>query len=174
MASLSIFVHVSQKRSKMSSEMDAPADPWAEANLAAARLGCGICGGVVRQPPASDPFSKGPYQGRYWCSDCWTLYWHDHPEHLADSATKLYVAIEAAQIRATRSWTILFEDGQNKAYLTERGTLVITLAPVEGFGPGEYLPDQFQILVRILREVDRKGLPGFTLAEVREVESRGL
>jgi hypothetical protein len=134
-------------------------------NMAAALLGCGLCGGAVRTPPASDPFSTGSYAGRYWCADCWTLYWHEHPEHLADSPSRLYVAKEAQRIRCARGWELLFEEGDNKAFLTERGTLMIQLSPVEGFGVGEYHPDQFRVLVRALREIDRKNVPGFSLEE---------
>lgn len=139
--------------------------PAAAANEAAARLGCGICGGAIRlSPNASDPFSEGPYRGRYWCADCWTLYWHEHPEHLADAASKRYVSEQATRIKKDRGWELLFEEGENRAYLTERGTLIINLMPMEGFGVGEYHPEQFQALIKALHEIDKKNIYGFTLA----------
>jgi len=68
--------------------------------VAAANLGCGICGGTIVDPvDGGDPFSGGPYQGRYWCASCWTLYYAEHPEHLADESTKKFIALEAAEIR---------------------------------------------------------------------------
>ena len=137
--------------------------PAFHANEAAAALGCGVCGGSVRMPPSSDPFSQGPYRGRYWCADCWTVYWDEHPHHLADAASRRYVAEQAREIRKTRGWELLFEEGENRAYLTERGTLIISLAPIEGFGLGEYHPDQFQVLLRAIHEIDKKNIHGFTL-----------
>lgn len=142
--------------------------PAYAANLAAAGLGCGICGGLVRTPPSSDPFSQGPYRGRYWCADCWTLYWDEHPHHLADSASRRYNASEATRIRKERGWELLYEEGENRAYLTERGTLIMMLAPMEGFGLGEYHPEQFQTLLKILKAVDQKAIYGFTLTPAPE------
>lgn len=142
--------------------------PGYAANIAAAGLGCGICGGLIRTPPSSDPFSQGPYRGRYWCVDCWTLYWDEHPEHLADASSRRYNAEEAAKIRKNRGWEVLFEDGENRVYLTERGTIIILLEPKEGFGIGEYHPEQFQTLLRMIRELDQKQIYGFTLSPAPE------
>jgi hypothetical protein len=139
--------------------------PEYAANIEAAALGCGLCGGHVQTPSkmSSDPFSQGPYRGRYWCHDCWALYWDEHPECLADSASRRYNAEEATRIRKGRHWEILFEDGENHVYLTERGTIIILLEPKEGFGVGEYHPEQFQTLLRMIRELDQKQIYGFTL-----------
>lgn len=135
------------------------------ARAAAAALGCGICGGVIVDPiNGGDPFSAGPYQGRYWCDQDWTLYYDEHPEHLADEATKRYVKAEAEQIRKNRGWELLYEEGENRVYLTERGTLLFRLSAREGYGAGEYHPDDFQMLLRALSEVDRKGISGFTFS----------
>lgn len=139
-----------------------------EARVAAAALGCGICGGTIVDPAnGGDPFSAGPYQGRYWCADCWTLYYDEHPEHLADDSTKRFIRAEAQAIRKareTRGWELLHEDGGHRAYLTERGTLLLMLSPREGYGAGEFHPDDFQMLLRMLAAVDQKGVPGFTFA----------
>lgn len=129
---------------------------------AAASLGCGICGGAIVDPiNGGDPFSGGPYIGRYWCADCHTLYYSEHPEHLADDATKRFVAAEAAEIRKGRGWELLYEEGGNKVYLTKRGTVLLRLEPREGYGAGEYHPEDFQLLARIFTEIDRKGIAGF-------------
>lgn len=134
-----------------------------QVRAAAATLGCGICGGPIVDPiNGGDPFSFGPYAGRYWDADCWTLYYDEHPEHLADEATRRFVKAEAEQIRKNRGWELLFEEGDNRVYLTERGTLLFKLAAREGYGAGEYHPDDFQLLLRALTEVDHKGVPGFT------------
>jgi hypothetical protein len=144
--------------------MDFRDGPVYRVRASAAALGCGICGGEIVDPiNGGDPFSVGPYQGRYWCADCWTLYYDEHPEHLCDEATRRFVRAEADQIRKGRGWELLHEEGDHRAYLTERGTLLVKLAPREGYGAGEFHPDDFQVLVRILGEVDRKGIPGFTL-----------
>ncbi len=137
--------------------------PTYKVRASAAALGCGICGGVIVDPiNGGDPFSAGPYQGRYWCENDWTLYYDEHPEHLADEATRRFVRAEADQIRKSRGWELLYEEGDHRAYLTERGTLLLKLAPREGYGAGEFHPDDFQLLLRALTEIDRKGVPGFT------------
>lgn len=128
----------------------------------AAAQGCGICGGPIVDPEnGGDPFSTGPYQGRYWCEQDWTLYYNDHPEHLADDATKRFIAAEAEEIRKSRGWELLFEEGEHKVYLTARGTLLFRLAPRPGYGAGEYHPEDFQLLLRALTEVDQKKIDGF-------------
>lgn len=134
---------------------------------AAAALGCGICGGLIPDPiSGGEPFMSGPYQGRYWCPSCWVLYYHDHPEHLADEATKRFIAKEAEEIRRQRGWEILFEESDNRIYLTGRGTLLFRMAPREGYGAGEYHPDDFQLLLRAIAEVERKAIPGFTPIQI--------
>jgi hypothetical protein len=134
-----------------------------QVKAAAAAMGCGMCGGPVVDPiNGGDPFSSGPYQGRYWCAECWTLYHSDHPEHLADQATVKFIAAEAAEIRKSRGWELLFEEGENRVFLTERGTILFQWKPREGYGAGEYHPEDFQLLLRSLAEIDTKGIQGFT------------
>lgn len=82
-----------------------PGDPKEyQARVRAAKLGCGVCGAALhrRESPAGDPFSTGGYKGRYWCSDCWTLWYDEHPEHLADDESRQYIAKEAERIRSDR------------------------------------------------------------------------
>jgi hypothetical protein len=141
--------------------------PTYKVRAAAAALGCGICGGSIVDPvEGGDPFSAGPYLGRYWCSSCWTIYYSEHPEHLADDATRRLIGMEAAAIRKGRGWELVYEEGENKVYFTERGTLLLKLAPREGYGAGEYHPEDFQLLARIFAEIDRKGFAGFTFSSV--------
>lgn len=137
--------------------------PTYHARAAAAALGCGACGGAIVDPiNGGDPFSGGPYQGRYLCQACWTCFYDEHPDYLADDASRRYVAAEAAAIRKSRGWELLFEEGDHKVYLTARGTLLIKLAPREGYGAHEYHPEDFQLLLRALAEIDQKGVVGFT------------
>ncbi len=149
--------------------------PRNPSNLNAASFGCGICGGAIQSgrrcgmcqgqnpPPSGDPFQDGPYRGRYWCSDCWSVYWSEHPEHLADEATRQFVAQEAARIRNERGQELLHQEGENRVYLTGRGSIIIMLQPMEGFGLWEFHPDQYQALLRAMRELDRKEIPGFRM-----------
>lgn len=132
-------------------------------NIYAASLGCGQCGGAVKTPPVGptgDPFQAGPYKGRYWCMDCWTLYWDAHPEHLADEDSRRYVADEALQVRLRRGAELLFEEGDNRVFLTDRGTLVFDISSSNGHGLSEYDPDRFGRLVRALKGVNGK-VPGY-------------
>ena len=115
--------------------------------------------------PSGDPFQDGPYRGRYWCSSCWVIYWSERPENLADEESRKFVANEAADIKRERGQELLHEEGENKVYLTARGSIIIMLQPVEGFGLWEFHPDQFQALVRAIRELDRKEIPGFRMTE---------
>lgn len=100
--------------------------------------------------------------------DCWVLYWNEHPGHLADERTRRFISDEAARIRHEKGRELLHQEGETRVYLTERGSIVIMLEPVEGFGPNEFHPDQYRALVRAMRELDRKEIPGFRLNEESE------
>jgi hypothetical protein len=149
-------------------------------NLEAAKKGCGGCGGPVRIPPAGDPFSDGPQKGRYRCAECWTLWWDEHPGDLVDEETREYVAAEASKIRIRRAHEarikerhgmtlgqaeILFEDGESRVFLTERGTLLFSIDCPEHFSPDEFDPDRLRTLARALAVVHQK-FPDFGLARV--------
>lgn len=135
--------------------------------LHAAQRGCGKCSAqipwfVTGQPPAGEPFRTGQYKGRFWCSSCWTLYWDAHPHDLADEASRDYVAEEAAAIRLKRNSEMLYSDDEgSRAFLTERGTVVLSLALSPGCGPNEFDADRFQILIKALQAVAAGGIPGF-------------
>jgi hypothetical protein len=143
-------------------------DPRAYAlKIAAARMGCGQCGGALRIPPSGDPFTGGPWRGRYLCQDCWTLYYADHPEHLADPETVDFIQKEAEYIkvkRAVEGAEILFEEGDNRAYLTGRGTLVFRLENTPGQNADEYDPVRFQLLLRAIHAIDVKSVAGYSLS----------
>lgn len=130
----------------------------------AAKMGCALCGAQgLRIPPAGDPFSSGPYQGRYWCADCWTLYYDEHPVHLADIETRQFVSEEAKQIRLDRlrkGAELVYEDGDNRIFLTERGTLLIDLKGTVPLQPCEYDPEKFGALLRAIQGVQGK-IPGY-------------
>lgn len=123
-------------------------------------MGCGICQGAIKTAPRSDPFSGGPWRGRYLCTDCWVLYWFDHPEDLADLATKQAVAEEAKQIRFKRGSELLYEDGVNRIFLSARGTLIFDIHSVVEHAANEYDPERFQALVKALKAVSGK-VPGY-------------
>jgi hypothetical protein len=140
-------------------------------NVRAAQEGCGECGGPLKLPsngiPAGDPFSAGRYQGRYLCGDCWTLYYDEHPEELADQESRRFVSQEADRIRVERGLSIevpemLFQEGDSRAHLMPNGTVRIQIARTSGIGSEEFDPARFQILVRALRAIDQKGVSGFT------------
>jgi len=131
-----------------------------KAKDAAARLGCPQCQGPIRVPPAGDPFSQGPNRGRYLCAECWTLYWDEHPEDLADEESRQYVREEAKQIRLKRGAELLFEEGRNRVYLSNRGTLVFDIKSAVPTAENEYDPERFQLLARALRAISGK-VPGY-------------
>lgn len=138
-----------------------------DAAVQAAMLGCAICGGMVRVPPAGDPFSGGPWRGRYLCQDDWTLYYSEHPEHLADQATVNYIKREAEKIkleRATKDAEILFKEGESMVFLTSSGTIAFRLEKSDSMASEEYDPARFELLVRALQAVDQAAVPGYTFA----------
>ena len=133
----------------------------------AGKLGCAICHAVLRVPagraPAGDPFSAGPYQGRYWCADCWTLYYDEHTEHLADADTREFVSEEAKKIRLDRlrnGAEMIYQDGENRAFLTERGTILFDIPAAVVLQPMEFDPDRYNAMVKALHAVKGK-VPGY-------------
>lgn len=109
-----------------------------------------------------EPFSSGPDQGRYWCLSCWILYWAEHPDCLADDASRRLVADEARLILLERKGLeVLFKEGDHSIYLTERGTLLFDIKSVPGMRTEEYDPERFQILARALQAVDLKDIEGY-------------
>ena len=132
------------------------------AKIGAARKGCAICAGALRIPPAGDPFSQGPYCGRYLCADCWTLYWAEHPEDLADEESRQYVREEARQIRLKRGAELLFEEGTNRVYLSPRGTLVFDVHGCVETAPNEFDPERFQFVMKAFKTIAEK-VPAYHL-----------
>ena len=126
------------------------------AKIGAARKGCATCKGPVRIPPAGDPFSQGPNCGRYLCADCWTLYWADHPKDLADEESRQYVREEARQIRLKRGAEVVFEEGKNRVFLSNRGTLVFDMHFDVQMGANEFDPDRVHFLMKAFKAIVEK------------------
>lgn len=128
-----------------------------------AKMGCAICKAPIRIPPAGDPFPGGPYQGRYWCQDCWTIYYDEHPQHLADVETRQYIAEEAKAIKLARlrhGAELIYEQGENRVLLTDRGTILFDLQAGVPLQPTEYDPERFVALLRAIEAVKGK-VPGY-------------
>jgi hypothetical protein len=141
-----------------------------------ALLGCVQCGGPLHTPPSGDPFSSGPWIGRYLCDSCWNIYYSEHPEHLADQASVEYVNRQAAKARmemAAKASEVLFKDGESRIILTPNGTLAFYLEKSDSLLAEEYDPARFLLLVRALRSVDEAKVPGyaFPAEEIKTISS---
>lgn len=140
--------------------------------IQAAKKGCGKCSSPIPwftrgQPPAGEPFKSGQYKGRFWCGDCWTLYWDTHQEELADQASRDYVVQESDAIRLKKDSEMLYSDDDgSRVFLTDRGTVVLSLALSPGCAPTEFDAARFQILIRALQALETSGIMGFSLADV--------
>lgn len=136
----------------------------------AAKKGCGKCLEPIPwfksgQPPAGGPFMSGQYKGSFWCSSCWTLYWDAHPEELADEASRDIISQEASAIRLKRNSELLYNDDEgSRVFLTDQGTIVLSLALTPGCAPNEFDAARFQILLRALQALDASQIPGFAMA----------
>jgi len=136
----------------------------------AAKHGCGKCQAPIPWfkaglPPAGGPFLSGQFKDRFWCNSCWTLYWDAHPEDLADEASRDVIAQEAAAIRMSRnSETLYNDDDGSRVFLTDRGTVVLSLALSPGCAPNEFDAARFQTLLRALQALDASRIQGFSMA----------
>lgn len=143
-----------------------------EVKMTAVRQGCAQCEGEIAvspSGPAGDPFSSGPWRGRYLCGSCWTLYYSEHPEHLADKATFEFMKKEAEGIRlarATKGAELIFEEGKSRAYLTSSGTVAFQIERHEGLAMEEFDTDRFRILALAMQAVDKAAIPGFSLGAI--------
>lgn len=142
------------------------------AKCAAAELGCAECSGKIKTPPEGGaPFSSGPWRGRYLCADCWTIFYAEHPEHLADQESIDYCRREAEQIksdRAAKKGEILHQEGPNKVVLTHRGTILFHLEPDPGQLRMEFDAERFALLLRCLQMIDSKNIVGFSLTGLQD------
>ena len=105
------------------------------------------------------PFTDGPYKDGYWCDDCWTVHYDSHPEELADRATIEYIHLKAKEIRVKQQigLEVLFEEGASKVYLTDRGTFMFAITPMDGGGASdEYDPGRLGVLQRALEAIKRE------------------
>lgn len=127
-------------------------------------VSCAQCGSRMERSATASPFKDGPFKGGYFCKDCWMIFWDEHPEVLADRKSREWVEREARSIRIKRAGNggeLLFEEGESRAYLTPRGTVILDLKRLEFGGPDEYDSDRFQALVRMFREVSKR-VSGFS------------
>ena len=124
-------------------------------------VSCAQCGDKMTRDPATVPFQTGPYKGGFLCKECWILYWDEHPEILADASSRQWVKAEARSIRMKRAGAgceLLFEEDGNRAYLTDRGTVLVDLKRMPFGGPDEYDAPRFQILLRMAKAFEAKGV----------------
>lgn len=124
-------------------------------------VSCIQCGEKMTRDPATVPFQTGPYKGGFLCTECWVLYWDEHPEILADAASRQWVKAQARAIlikRAGAGSELLFEEDGNRAYLTDRGTVLIDLKRMPFGGPDEYDASRFQMLLKMAKAFEAKGV----------------
>lgn len=143
--------------------------------ISAAKKGCAKCCGPVNSwqgaVPGGEPFKSGPYKNRYWCRDCWFLYWHNHPADLADEETREWVAEQAAVARLKKGGEVLMKDEEGaQVFLTDRGTVLISIANSPACTPNEFDAARFSTLLRVLQAIDTQNVPGFSLAPLRAPE----
>ncbi len=130
-------------------------------NIEAARIGCAKCGAEIKVPPSGDPFQNGPWRGRYICPECWTLWWAEHPEELADETSRRYVLQEAKRILALRSAVdTLFDENGTSVHVTGKGTFIIRIRCADGANPEEYDPERLRSLIKAIRAITEK-IPGY-------------
>jgi hypothetical protein len=124
-------------------------------------VSCAQCSEKMMRDPATVPFQTGPYKGGFLCKECWILYWDEHPEILADASSRQWVKLEARAIRVKRAGSgaeLLYEKDGNRAYLTDRGTVLIDLKRMPFGGPDEYDAARFQILLEMAKAFEAKGV----------------
>lgn len=133
------------------------------ARIKAAQLGCAICEAPfpARNPQPGEPFSGGPYRGRYWCMACWTLYWAEHPECFCDEESRKFNAQEAKAIRIKRGAEVLYEDGDSRVYLTPRGTVLFDIKSAVALGENEFDPERLSALAKAITAI-REKMPEFS------------
>ena len=120
---------------------------------------------LVTVKAGGNPFASGPHEGRYWCLACWMLYWSEHPECLADEESRRHVQKEARLILLERKGLeVLYQEGDSRVCLTERGTLLFQIKPGQGMIAEEYDPDRFALLARAMQAIDTKEIAGYQCA----------
>jgi len=121
---------------------------------------CAACGEEIKKiSPGSLPFREGPYKGGYICSDCLVLSLAEDPK------AQRSVRIEAERIRARRAqWRkeLLFDDPECKAWLTDRGTILLQIKRLEFGAAEEFDPDRFRLFMKAFAQVAKK-IPGYEL-----------
>jgi hypothetical protein len=127
-------------------------------------VSCAQCGSRMTRDPSTVPFRVGPFKGGFLCRECWILYWDDRPELLADVKSRQWVSGQAREIRLKRvgdGSELLFEDGESRAFLTDRGTVLVDLKRLPFGGPDEYDGERFKILLKMAKAFQEKLVPGY-------------
>lgn len=117
---------------------------------------CAQCGAEIKRTPASVPFRGGPHQGGFLCQECWILEWDSNPDIAADAATRQWFYQEARKIRLKRASTggeVIYQNGENRAYRTQRGTIVIDLKRIPFGGADEFDRQRLDELRKLLGSV---------------------
>lgn len=130
-------------------------------------ISCAQCGSRMERSATASPFKDGPFKGGYFCNSCWMIYLDEHSEILADKKSRDWVEREARSIRLKRAGNggeLLFEEGESRAYLTPRGTIIIDLKRLEFGGPDEYDSDRFHMMIRMFLEVSKR-VEGFSMED---------
>lgn len=129
---------------------------------------CVSCNEELRKlRPGSKPFKDGPYKGGYVCTDCYILSLDE------DSKAQASVRLEANKIRAKRAqWRkeLLFDDPDGKAWLTDRGTILLEIKKLSFGAPEEFDAARFQVFVRAFKEIAKK-MPGVGYEISEEVKA---
>jgi hypothetical protein len=117
---------------------------------------CAQCGAEIKRTPASVPFRGGPHQGGFLCQECWILEWDSNPDIAADAATRQWVSQEARKVRLKRAATggdVIYQNGENRAYRTQRGTIVIDLKRIPFGGADEFDRPRLEELKKLLEHI---------------------
>jgi hypothetical protein len=88
--------------------------------------------------------------------DCWTLYWDEHPEHLADEESRVYVREQAKRIRVRRGSKLVYENGNDRVFVTSKGTLFFDFRTSGSLAPNEYDPARLEVLKKALEAIGKQ------------------
>lgn len=134
-----------QPGSPAASEGPSPASRWTPASAirppGPIPATCAQCGAEIKRAPASVPFKGGPHHGGFLCQDCWVLEWDANSDIAADLATRQWFSAEARKIRLRRAAVngeVVYQNGEARAYRTQRGTVVIDIKRIPFGGADEF------------------------------------
>lgn len=126
---------------------------------------CAACNKPIKKKPGTTPFKDGPYRGGYICGDCLILSLAADAPNIKDSNARRNIVQEAAKINAKRAQgkgEILFDEPEAKAWLTERGTILVEVQRVPFGMADEWDPDRFRMFFKAFKAVASQ-IPGYEL-----------